>query len=99
MADRRWRANGPEKCRHHRLRVGGLADERSMYVFRKTEATPKVYLVNLSTGRNEPWREITPADRVGVVNVWGVRAAPDDRSYYYSYTRNLSDLYLLDGLR
>jgi hypothetical protein len=79
--------------------IGWSADERALYVFRKIESAPKVYLVDLATGRNEPWREITPADRVGIVNVWGVRVAPDDRSYYYSYMRNLSDLYLLDGLR
>ena len=24
---------------------------------------------------------------------------PDDRSYYYSYMRNLSDLYVVDGVK
>jgi hypothetical protein len=31
--------------------------------------------------------------------VWGVHIAPDERSYYYSYMRTLSDLYLVRGLR
>ncbi len=79
--------------------IGWSADERSLYVFRKGESTPAVYLVNLATGENQVWRDITPADRVGLVNIWGVRVGPDDRAYYYSYMRNLSDLYLLDGLR
>jgi dipeptidyl aminopeptidase/acylaminoacyl peptidase len=74
-------------------------DERSLFVFRKTESTPKVYLINLSTGRNELWREIVPPDPAGIVNVWGVHVGPDERSYYYSYMRTLSDLYLMEGLK
>jgi hypothetical protein len=74
-------------------------DERSLLVFRKSESVPKVYAVDLSTGRNELWKEIMPADPAGIMNVWGVHVAPDDRSYYYSYTRSLSDLYLIEGLK
>ena len=74
-------------------------DERALFVFRKTESTPKVYLINLTTGQNELWREIVPPDPAGIVNVWGVRVGPDDRSYYYSYMQNVSDLYLVEGLK
>ena len=74
-------------------------DERSLFVFRKTESTPKVYLIDLSTGQNQLWREIVPPDPAGIVNVWGVHVGPDDRSYYYSYTQNVSDLYLVEGLK
>jgi Tol biopolymer transport system component len=74
-------------------------DERSLFVFRKSESVPKIYLVDLATGRNELWKEIIPADRAGIINVWGARVALDDRSYYYSYMRSLSDLYVMDGLK
>ena len=74
-------------------------DERSLFVFRKTGPNPSVYVIDLATGRNELWREITPLDPAGIVNVWNVHVGPDDRSYYYSYMRNLSDLYLVDGLK
>lgn len=75
------------------------ADERSLYVFRKIEATPTVHLIDLATGRNERWRELMPPDAAGIVNVWGVHIGPDERSYYYSFTRTMSDLYLVEGLR
>jgi hypothetical protein len=75
------------------------ADERSLFVFRKTESTPKVYVVDLSTGQNELWREVMPPDPTGIVNVWGVHVGPDERSYYYSYMQTLSDLYLVEGLK
>ena len=74
-------------------------DECSLFVFRKSGSTPRVYLVDLSTGRNELWKEIMPSDPAGIIDVWGVHVAPDERSYYYSYMRNLSDLYLVEGLR
>jgi len=75
------------------------ADERSLFVFRKTDLTPGVYLVELSTGGNRLWKDIVPPDPAGIVNIWGVHVGPDDRSYYYCYMRNLSDLYLVEGLR
>jgi Tol biopolymer transport system component len=74
-------------------------DERSLFVFRKTGVNPSVYVIDLSTGRNELWRAITLPDPAGIVNVWSVHVGPDDRSYYYSYMRNLSDLYLVEGLK
>ena len=39
------------------------------------------------------------SDRAGIIDVWGVHIAPDDKSYYYSFMRSLSDLYVMDGLR
>jgi len=74
-------------------------DERGLYVFRKTDSVPRVQRIDLATGRNTVWKEILPPDRAGIVNVWGVRIAPDEASYYYSYTRSLSDLYLVTGIR
>jgi serine/threonine protein kinase/Tol biopolymer transport system component len=74
-------------------------DERALFVFRKSEATPRMYVVDLSTGENTLWRDLMPADPIGVVNVWGTRVGPDERSYYYSYMRTLSDLYLVVGLK
>src|SRR5207245_498765 len=55
-------------------------DERSLFVFRKSDSLPKIYLVDLATGRNELWKEIIPADRAGIINVWGARVALDDKS-------------------
>ncbi len=74
-------------------------DERSLLVFRKSESMPGIYVVDLATGRNELWRAIVPADPAGIIDIWGVHIAPDDKSYYYSYMRSLSDLYVMDGLR
>ena len=68
-------------------------------MFRKTGERPSMYTIDLSTGRNELWKEIVPPDRAGIVNLWSAHVGPDEQSYYYSYMRNLSDLYLVQGVK
>jgi Tol biopolymer transport system component len=59
----------------------------------------KLYRYDLVTGERKPWRELVPADRAGVyiANIFDI--TPDARWYAYSYVRDLSDLYLVEGLR
>jgi hypothetical protein len=40
-----------------------------------------------------------PADRAGVFNANVFDISPDNRWYAYSYVRDLSDVYLVEGLR
>jgi hypothetical protein len=51
------------------------------------------------TGEKKLWKELVPADRAGVYNVNMFDITPDERWYAYSYVRDLSDLYLVEGLR
>jgi len=39
-----------------------------------------------------------PADPSGVVEILGVTATPDLRSFAYTYLRELTELYVVDGL-
>ena len=59
----------------------------------------KLYRYDTVTGERKPWRDLVPADRAGVyvANIFDI--TPDARWYAYSYVRDLSDLYLVDGLR
>jgi len=59
----------------------------------------KLYRYDTVTGDRIPWRDLVPADRAGVyvANIFDI--TPDARWYAYSYVRDLSDLYLVDGLR
>ena len=58
----------------------------------------RVFRLHLSTGQVEPWREIAPADRSGVIGINQVAVTPDGRAYAYSLARLLSDLYVVTGL-
>jgi eukaryotic-like serine/threonine-protein kinase len=74
------------------------ADGRSLYVYRQGEIPTKVYRVDVATGRKELWRALMPADAGGVSEISAL-PAPGGEWYAYSYSRTLSDLYLVDGLK
>jgi DNA-binding winged helix-turn-helix (wHTH) protein len=57
----------------------------------------RISQVRISGGALKPWKEITPADRMGVTSVTGVVIAPDEQSYIYSFRRQLSELYVVEG--
>lgn len=65
----------------------------------KSEVPFKLFRYDTETGDKKPWRELVPADRAGVfiANLFDI--TPDERWYAYSYLRDLSDLYLVEGLR
>ena len=74
------------------------ADGRFLYVHRSGETPMKVYRLEIATGRRELWRTLMPADAAGVASMIPA-PTPDGSAYVYSYTRLLSDLYLVDGVK
>jgi Tol biopolymer transport system component len=77
------------------------ADGRSLFVWKKTEQTPKVWRVDLATGRVDVWREIPVPDRTGLQQnlVQSVQITPDGKYLAWRVGRTLSELYLVEGLR
>ncbi len=53
--------------------------------------------LELATGRREPWKEIH-VDPTGVIGI-DAYVTPDGKSYAYDVYRQLSNLYVVDGLR
>ena len=66
---------------------------------RRPSSQATIYRVEAATGRQQVWKEITPADPAGVTEIYSAQIAADDRSYFYTYVRRLSDLYLIEGLK
>ena len=79
--------------------VAWSADGRSILVSPEWEVPRTVYRVDLSTGKRSFWKTLAPADLVGVISIWSIQISADEQSYCYSYARNISDLYLVEGLR
>jgi hypothetical protein len=84
------------------LREGELpfqwsSDGKSIFVYRLREAPAKVWLLDTVTGRRRPWREIRHPDH-SFKNVRRLLVTPDGGSYAYSAKRDLSALYLIEGL-
>lgn len=80
--------------------VGGSADGRFLYLWRKGEVPAPVDRLELATGRREPWMRLMPEDSAGITQIGPVILADEGRSYAYSYQRILmSDLYVVDGVK
>jgi class 3 adenylate cyclase/Tol biopolymer transport system component/predicted Ser/Thr protein kinase len=80
--------------------VVGWAPDGRLYV-RKGGASAipvPIVLLDPATGKQEPWRTLVPADATGVNAVVSIRIAPNG-AYAYSYYRQLSTLFLVEGVR
>ena len=58
----------------------------------------KISRMDISTGRQEPWKELQPPDPVGV-RMSDVALTPDGSSYAYSFQRDIVTLFLLSNLK
>jgi len=73
-------------------------DGNSLYV-RDDSLPTSVYKVDLSTGKETLVLQLMPADPSGVVNVNTVVLSRDGKTYAYNYTRVLSKLLVVEGLK
>jgi hypothetical protein len=58
----------------------------------------KISRMDVATGRKELWKELKTPDPVGV-QISQVVLTPDGASYAYSFQRDITTLYLADGLK
>jgi eukaryotic-like serine/threonine-protein kinase len=72
---------------------------RSLIGALDVEVPFKLYRFDTVTGKKEPWKEFVPSDRAGVYSVGPYDITPDGKYYAYSYVRDLSDLYIVEGLK
>jgi Tol biopolymer transport system component len=79
--------------------IGWTPDGRSLYTFRAGEIPAKVRRLELGSGRIEVVRELFPSDATGVDSIGPVLFLGDGSSYVYGYTRTLSDLYVIEGVK
>jgi eukaryotic-like serine/threonine-protein kinase len=74
-------------------------DGRYLFVRERVGSMPaRIQRLDMKTGKREPWKDLRPTDAAGVHNLF-VFLTPDGRSYLYSYSRELSDLFLVEGLK
>jgi DNA-binding winged helix-turn-helix (wHTH) protein/Tol biopolymer transport system component len=57
----------------------------------------KLLRVDLATGRYKTWKEIVPLDSTGVSVIWPGVLSEDERTFVYSFQRDLSELFVVDG--
>jgi serine/threonine protein kinase/Tol biopolymer transport system component len=74
------------------------ADQKSLLVGGRDVPT-RVFEINLATGQRKLINSYSPADPTGLFDAAPPNFSRDLKSYVYSYTRILSDLYIVDGLK
>jgi eukaryotic-like serine/threonine-protein kinase len=72
---------------------------RSLYIYRLGDVPLKVYRYEISSGRKELWKEISPSDTAGLNSINRFVPTPDGQTYAYSHFRTLSSLQLVEGLK
>ncbi len=74
------------------------ADGKALFVAQ--EGNPaRIFRLELAGGKPRPWSELTPADPAGVEGLGPIHITPDGKTYVYSLYRDLTDLYLVKGLK
>jgi eukaryotic-like serine/threonine-protein kinase len=74
-------------------------DGHSAYLYHDEKTFAPVYRFDLTTGKRSLVATLAPSDVAGVTGYDSVTFTVDGKSYAYSYNRNMSDLFLLDGIR
>ncbi|HVE65150.1 MAG TPA: hypothetical protein VNC59_01110, partial [Thermoanaerobaculia bacterium] len=81
------------------LAIRWTADGNAIWVHRTNENPTKVYRLDVTTGERTLWRELTPPDPAGVLQIAPILMTADGKSYVYSYRRTLDELFLVEGLK
>jgi hypothetical protein len=74
-------------------------DPRFVYTYQGLGAPARIYRLNILNGQRQFFREINPSDETGLCEMSQILFSADGRAYVYGYTRLLSELYLVNGLR
>lgn len=74
-------------------------DGNAVFVVDYIGVSADVYRVEIATGRRELVKKIEMGDPAGAVGITTVRVTPDGKSFAYNTLRQLSELYLLQGLK
>jgi len=74
-------------------------DGHSLYLRGAETSTIRVYRLDPISGRRESVKDLTPADLAGLMSAPKILLTPDGKSYVYAIRRNLTTLFLANGLR
>ena len=73
-------------------------DSRAVYVASTGETAVNVYRVEIDTGKRNPFTILSPSDKAGLSYMALCCVTPDGKFYAYSYNRQISELFIVEGL-
>jgi DNA-binding winged helix-turn-helix (wHTH) protein/Tol biopolymer transport system component len=76
------------------------ADPQFVYAYQAHKLAPgKVYRLNIVSGQRQLFKEIIPSDEVGLCGMSKISFSANGRAYVYGFVRQLSELYLVNGVK
>jgi dipeptidyl aminopeptidase/acylaminoacyl peptidase len=76
------------------------ADPHFVYAYQGHKMAPaKIYRLNIVNGQRQFFKEISPSDEVGLCGMSKIVFSANGRAYVYGYIRQLSELYLVNGVK
>jgi len=72
---------------------------REAYVFRDDKTSATVYRLDMTGGKRQEVGKLTPADTAGVTSISNVLYTPDGKAYAHSDTQELSELFVVGGVK
>jgi Tol biopolymer transport system component len=81
--------------------IGWTADGQSLYVapIRRSAKSVNVSRVNIQTGKMEPWKTFGEEKGATITNISAPHLSTDGTAYAYLYSQNLSEAYVVNGLK
>jgi Tol biopolymer transport system component len=72
-------------------------DGKSLFIRKRGLDSTEIYQYELTTNKKRKVIELAPKDKTGIQEILRVLMTPNGESYAYSYTRELSDLFILES--
>lgn len=81
--------------------VGWASDGKRIFVYHPAELRPRILTVDLASGTRKFWKQIEPADPVGLMPFRPPFAdlTPDGKNIAYRVERHIHELYVAEGTR
>ena len=74
-------------------------DGKALYLYKYGDMPTTIFRLDIASGKITPIRDVTPAERAGVVSVGPVMCDPTATGCAYSYYQTLSVMYVVTGLQ
>jgi eukaryotic-like serine/threonine-protein kinase len=79
--------------------ISWTTDPHFVYASSGKVAPVKIYRLNIDNGQRQLFKELNPSDETGLCDLTNILFSPNGKAYVYGYTRLLSEIYLVNGLK
>jgi Tol biopolymer transport system component len=79
--------------------ISWTSDPHYIYASSEKMTPVRIYRLNIDNGQRQLFKELNPSDETGLCDLTNVLFSPNGKAYVYGYTRLLSEIYLVNGLK